>query len=83
MNECEKIINRVCGDLSENINSPLCQELKTHLEDCDQCRQQVESMRGTVSLFQCLETKKVPADIHQRLAKMLNVELPTGEHKDN
>lgn len=78
MSDCKKIVERVCNDLAENINSPLCSELKVHLEECDQCRQQIETMRGTVGLFQCLEARKVPIEVHQRLAKLLNVELPLG-----
>jgi len=78
MNECEKILNQVCGDLSEDVNSELCDEIKSHLKECDQCRKEIESMRGTVALFQCLETRKVPIEMHQRLAKLLNVDLPLG-----
>ena len=78
MSDCNKIIERVCGDLAEDINSPLCSELKAHLEECDQCMQKIETMRGAVNLFQCLEKRQVPVEIHERLAKLLNVELPQG-----
>ncbi len=74
MDCCEKLLKQVCDDLSENINSELCAQLKAHLEDCEECRNQVESMKGTVNLYQCLKEKKVPQDIHERLFKMLNVE---------
>ncbi len=74
MDCCEKLLKRVCDDLSENINSDLCQQLRNHLEECEDCRNQVETMRETVSLYQCLKEKKVPRDIHERLLKMLNVE---------
>ena len=74
MDCCEKLLKRVCDDLSENINSDLCQQLRNHLEDCEDCRNQVETMRETVTLYQCLKEKKVPHDIHERLVKMLNVE---------
>ncbi len=74
MDCCEELLKRVCDDLSENINSNLCQQLRDHLDECDDCRNQVESMRETVALYQCLKDKKVPKDIHERLVKMLNVE---------
>ena len=78
MSDCDKIIDRACKDLAEDVNSPLCTELKTHLEECNQCREQIETMRGAVNLFQCLEARQVPIEVHQRLAKLLNVELPPG-----
>ena len=74
MDCCEKLIKQVCDDLSEDINSELCAQLKEHLDDCEDCRNQVESMKGTVNLFQCLKEKKVPQDMHDRLFKMLNVD---------
>lgn len=75
MDRCEKILEKVCEDLSEDINSKVCNELKDHLEDCDYCRSQIETMRETVSLFQCLDVKQVPSGIHKRLVKMLNVDV--------
>ena len=74
MDCCEKLLKQVCDDLAENINSELCAELKDHLENCKDCRNQVESMRGTVNLYHCLKEKKVPQDIHERLLKLLNVQ---------
>lgn len=74
MDCCEALINRICDDLAEDINSELCQQLREHLEVCEECRNQVESMRDTVTLYQCLKEKEVPKDIHARLIKMLNVE---------
>lgn len=74
MDCCEKLLKQVCDDLAEEVNSELCTELKKHLENCEDCRNQVESMRGTVTLYQCLKEKKVPQDIHQRLLKLLNVQ---------
>ncbi|MBN1561107.1 hypothetical protein JW998_12710 [candidate division KSB1 bacterium] len=73
MDCCEKFLQQVCDELAEDINSELCERLRTHLETCQDCRNQVASMRSTVSLFQCLKDKQVPRDIHERLFKLLNV----------
>jgi len=74
MDCCEELLKQVCDDLAEDVNSELCDQLRDHLEDCADCRNQVESMRGTVTLFQCLKEKKVPQDVHDRLFRLLNVE---------
>ncbi|RPH95197.1 MAG: hypothetical protein EHM72_15140 [Calditrichaeota bacterium] len=71
---CEKVLQQICDDLAENIHSPLCQKLRAHLDECDDCRQQVQSMRSAIKLYQCLKDKDVPADIHKRLITLLNVE---------
>jgi len=70
---CEKFLEQICTDLSENIDSKLCQQLREHLEECEVCRREVESLRDTVHVFQCLKEKAVPRDIHERLHKLLNV----------
>lgn len=74
MDCCEKLLKQVCDKLAEDINSELCEELRKHLETCPDCRNQVQSMRGTITLFRCLKEKKVPHDVHARLFKLLNVE---------
>ena len=71
---CEKVLKQLCDDLAEDINSELCAKLQQHLKECEDCRVQVQSMRGMVKLFQCLKDKDVPPAIHQRLVKLLNVE---------
>ena len=74
MDCCEKLVEKVCQDLSEDINSELCSQFKDHLADCEDCRNQVESLKGTVNLFHCLKEKKVPHEIHERLFKLLNMD---------
>jgi anti-sigma factor RsiW len=43
--------DHLCEYLEEDINSPLCREFKEHLEQCPECRQNVESIKQTVELF--------------------------------
>ena len=74
MDCCEKFLQQICDELAEDINSELCEKLRNHLEVCQDCRNQVMSMRRTVNLFKCLKEKEVPRDIHERLFKLLNVE---------
>ena len=72
--ECDKMIKQVCDELAENIDSSFCDSLKKHLDECDYCKAQVGAMKNAVHLYQCLEQKEVPGDIHHRLLKMLNIE---------
>ncbi len=71
--DCEKIINQLCDELAEDINSEFCSALKKHLESCEQCRNLVSSVKNTVNLFKCLDEQEVPKSIHERLVKLLNV----------
>lgn len=71
---CESVLQRLCDELAEDIDSELCAELKMHLEECEECRTQLESMRTLVHLFRCLSEKEVPKAVHDRLLTLLNVQ---------
>jgi len=71
--ECDKILEKLCDEISEDINSELCQQIKEHLKTCDKCRAELTSMRNAVNLFRCLDEKEVPSNIHKRLLTLLNL----------
>ena len=72
--DCHDILNQVCEDLSEDINSQVCQDIRAHLETCEDCKAQLSAMKTAVNLYKCLEEKQVPVHVHERLFKMLNVD---------
>jgi hypothetical protein len=78
---CDKILQEICAELSEDVDSQVCERLRSHLQECPQCSQQLSSMRTTVHLYHCLGEQEVPRQIHQRLAKMLNLVDAAGLQK--
>ncbi len=70
---CEKILDEICAELAEDIDSDVCQRLKQHLTECPECARQLQTMRSTVHLFALLKEKEVPEKIHERLAMVLNI----------
>jgi len=78
--KCDEFLQRLCDELGENLESDTCADIKAHLDECADCREQINSMRNTVDLFRCIEDKNVPRAIHERLLKILNVE-DVGDNK--
>jgi hypothetical protein len=78
---CEQALQEICADLSENIDSEVCDQLRRHLQECPNCSQQLSAIRTTVHLYHCLWEQEVPQAIHQRLALMLNLTALTGAEK--
>jgi hypothetical protein len=72
--ECEKLLQEICNELAENMDSEVCERLRKHLESCSDCQQQLTAMRNTVKLFNCLKAEDVPQQIHHRLAVLLNMD---------
>lgn len=70
---CDDIIQQLCDELAEDIESPVCENIRLHLTSCPQCSRQLTSMRNAVQLFRCLRDQEVPSSIHHRLVTLLNV----------
>jgi len=49
--ECKENWQELCNYLEEDFDSVICQDLKDHLENCPDCRENVESIRNTVDFF--------------------------------
>ncbi len=73
---CLHRLEDICAALDEEVDSPRCQQIKAHLEQCPQCCAVVDSLRKTVRLFQCLPKANVPEEVDLRLWKVLNLEKP-------
>ena len=70
--------NKLCDDLSDNINGELCDEVKEHLKDCPECRIYVDTLKQTVYLYrgeqEIEEEEGIPEDVSNRLFKVLNLD---------
>jgi hypothetical protein len=71
--KCKEIIDQVCTELSEDINSDLCSELSDHLLECQDCQNNVLSLQKTIELYKCVGKAKIPTKVHERLMTILNL----------
>ena len=61
----------VDGDLGEE----LCAEIDRHLQDCNNCRVVIDSLRKTINLYQVTTpSPSVPNDVRQRLFHSLDLD---------
>jgi hypothetical protein len=57
------------------LSEELCSALEHHLEDCEDCRIVVDTLKKTVYLYHSTaENESIPSDIRQRLYKKLDLE---------
>jgi hypothetical protein len=73
---CLKTLEEICDQLAEDINSPLCLEIKQHLETCPKCCAHVDSIKKVVYLYQNENKADVPDAVDSRLWKVLNLQKP-------
>lgn len=77
--KCTKILEKICDELGENLDSPKCAEVKKHLAECPECCAHVDSLRKTVFLYRCAMKDcdcDVPEEVDNRLWKVLNLCKP-------
>ncbi len=73
---CTRMIQRICADLDEDITSPLCTEIKLHLQKCPKCCAYVDSIKKTVYFYKNLIDEDVPCGVDYRLWKVLKLDKP-------
>jgi hypothetical protein len=73
---CLKTLSEICESLGESIDSPLCKEVQSHLEQCPQCCAFVDSIKKTIHLYRGYINEKVPHDIDEHLWKRLDLQKP-------
>ncbi len=75
--DCLNTLQQICDLLAEDINSPLCQEIKQHLQECPGCCAEVDSIRKVVYLYRDYYKSDVPMEADQRLWRVLNLPRPS------
>ena len=66
------------GDLSDYIDHEasveICAEIEEHMDDCENCRVVVDTLKKTITLYRTLPQPDMPDGVRQRLYKALDLE---------
>jgi anti-sigma factor RsiW len=78
-NKCRQLLGTLSEYVDGELSEDLCQVLEHHMENCEDCRVVVDTLRKTVNIYHMTaETEVLPSDIRQRLYKSLNIEKYSG-----
>lgn len=73
-NNCKHLLGSLSDYIDGELGSALCSEIEHHLEECENCRIVVDSLRKTVYLFKVTAgAPGMPVDVRQRLYKRLDL----------
>jgi len=72
---CRGVIQQLSEFLDQELDPKLAEDLCRHLEACDDCRVVVDTCRKTVKVFCKTEPLPLPADVQQRLDRVLAEKL--------
>ena len=69
---CKDVMNHICDNLGEELDSPKCVAIKKHLESCTNCQKYYDSIETTIDLYKNYN-EKVSDEVHNRLMKHLGL----------
>lgn len=71
--ECDKMLEKICDFVDEDVDSSFCQEFREHLQNCDKCRIMVDTVKKTITLYREEDNQacEIPEGFHNRLHKAL------------
>jgi len=83
---CCHLLKEISDYIDGELPAEICADLEKHLQECNNCRIVVNSMRMTIELYQdSAAVDTLPADVKERLFYRLNLEsflLIPGEKKE-
>ena len=71
---CKETYLHICDNLGADPNSAQCRRVLKHLESCPDCTALLDSLRKTVNLYRSSPSPKIPAAVHKRLFKTIDLE---------
>ncbi|HEX3112212.1 MAG TPA: zf-HC2 domain-containing protein [Candidatus Eisenbacteria bacterium] len=74
MMTCKEVLESLSGYLDEDLKQEVVVEMKKHIGLCTDCRAEFDTLTMTIKLYRHFETPQMPADCHDRLVKVLELE---------
>jgi hypothetical protein len=68
---CKDAANYICENLDEQIDSPVCREIKKHLQNCPDCSLNLADLKKTISLYRRYPSPKLTSIRHKHLMAKL------------
>jgi predicted anti-sigma-YlaC factor YlaD len=69
---CREVMKHICNNLGEELDSPKCAAIKTHLEKCDKCQNYFNSVETTIEFYKKYNVQ-LSEEAHNRLIKFLGL----------
>jgi hypothetical protein len=71
--KCSDVAKHVCENLDEELNSPVCRQIKKHLQECPNCSGNLKDLKKTIALYRKTPNLKLPKSAHQKLLSVLKI----------
>ncbi len=73
--QCKNLLGNLSEYIDGELQAELCAELEQHLQECDNCRVVVDTLRKTIELYrQTASPSALPGSVRERLFFKLQLE---------
>jgi len=72
---CKTLLNELCDFLDGGLDADTVQEIKLHLDRCEDCRVLVDTTQKTIEIFCNTEPIPLPEGVRERLHQALEQRL--------
>jgi predicted anti-sigma-YlaC factor YlaD len=69
---CKDVMEHICENLGEELDSPKCAAIKVHLNNCDNCSNYFKTVEDTIQFYKNYNVE-LPEGAHQRLIEYLGL----------
>ena len=74
--KCQSLLGSLSDFVDGTLGEELCEEIKRHVAECQNCHVVVDTLRKTISLYHesATEPDEVPGVVRERLFRTLNLD---------
>ena len=76
--ECQHLLDHLSDYVDGELSQTVCEQIERHLAGCPNCRVVVDTLCKTVMLYQSHGSDPIPANVEERLYKVLRLDKPGG-----
>jgi len=73
MISCADVAKHVCENLDEQLNSPLCRQIKKHLQECPNCAGNLANLKKTIAPYKKVPEPCLPESAYRNLLSVLKI----------
>ena len=79
---CKEVMSHICDNLGEDLDSPKCVQIKSHLDECESCQKYFKSVDSTIQFYKNYNVN-VDNDTHNRLLEYLGLNEEESDNEEN
>ena len=74
MMSCKEVLEAISSYIDEDLRKEIAAEMNKHIGLCSHCRAEFDTLTMTIRLYRHDLAPEVPADCHDRLVRVLEIE---------